>query len=67
MDMIGNREKCIKQSVQIAKKNVMFLLSPEETALFTARNVIPNEKIADVKRKSIGESDGRCFNSILLL
>jgi hypothetical protein len=50
MGMIGSRERCIKRSVQIARKSAKFLLSPEETVQFTAKNAIQNEKIAAVKR-----------------
>ena len=50
VDMIGDLGKCIKRFVQIVKKNVRFLLNPEETAPFTAKNVIQSEKIAAAKR-----------------
>lgn len=50
MDMIGRLVRCTKQFVQIAKKNVMFLLSQKMTVQFTAKNAIRKEKIAAAKR-----------------
>ena len=50
VDMTDSRGKCTKRSVQIARKSAKFLLSPEETVQFTAKNAIQNEKIAAVKR-----------------
>ena len=49
-DMTRARERCTKRFVRNVKKNVKFLLSPEETVQFTAKNAIQNEKIAAVKR-----------------
>ena len=42
--------RCTKLFVQIAKKSAKFLLSPEGTVPFTAKNAIQNEKIAAVNR-----------------
>ena len=56
VDMTGGRGKCIKRSVQIAKKSAKFLLSLEGTARFTAKNAIQNEKIVAVRKNwRIGE------------
>jgi hypothetical protein len=54
VDMTEAQERCTKRFVRIANKNVKFLLSPEETVQFTAKNAIPSEKIAAVKEASIG-------------
>jgi len=46
------QERCIRLFVQIARKSAKFLLIPEETVQFTAKNAIQNEKIAAVKRNT---------------
>ena len=50
MDTTGGRGKCTKRSAQTVRKSAKFLLIPEETVQFTAKNAIQNEKIAAVKR-----------------
>lgn len=49
VDMIDGRGRCIKRSVQTARKSVKFLLSPVGTVQFTAKSATQSEKITAVK------------------
>jgi len=50
MDITNGHGRCIKRSVQIARKSVKFPSSPAETVQFTAKSATQSEKIAVVKR-----------------
>lgn len=49
VDLTDSQRKCTRQSVQIAKKNVMFLSSPEVIVQFIVEIAIRSAKIAAVK------------------
>lgn len=48
VDLAGDQEKCIKRSVENARKSVKCLSSPAKTARFIVRNAFRNAKIAAV-------------------
>jgi hypothetical protein len=52
VDLTAVRGRCTRQFVQIVKKSVTFLSSPEETARFTAKNATQSAKIAAVKQEN---------------
>ncbi len=52
VDTAVGRARCIKRSVQNAKKNAKFLSSPAEIVRFTAKSAIRSAKIACVKKRS---------------
>ena len=55
VDMTEGHGRCIKRSVQIARKSAKFPSSPAETVRFIAKSATQSEKIAVVKRDETGQ------------
>jgi len=51
VDLAVGHVRCIRRLAQTARKNAKFLLSPEKTVQYTAKNAFQSAGIAVVKRR----------------